>query len=574
MNPSSEKHILSSRWMIIGLFITLSLFASILFASKWLFLLSAFALFFYIGAPLFLLFALITIFCFFFFLDGYQEIASYDLFVDNIFSFTDRNVLLAIPFFIISGAIMSRGQIAQKLIASATELVGWLPGGLGYVAIFACVFFAAISGSSPVTLIAIGTMMYPALIQAKYKEDYTIGVLTTAGSLGILIPPSIPMIIYAIVVSGITTLDIGHLFLAGVLPGIYIAILLGIHSFIVNRDKTSSNLKVFIPVLLPLIILVITTWLFLSNAIGYTIAIILVLLSIVIFFFLSPIKMRNLLSVLQDSIWALMLPVLILGGIYSGVFTATEAAAISVVYALWVEIYIHKQVKWKDLVNIFSESLLMVGSIILIMVVAFTFNKFMVVEELPQKAIELIKEMHLSKEMFLLILNILLLIAGCFMDEISAILIIAPMIVPVALSLGIDPIHLGIIFIVNLQLGYLTPPIGLNLFVAAALFKKPFGTITKATVPFWIAMLIGVVTVTYFEPLSLGLIPKKETAHQSDSDTKSPMPDDTNNKPTSGVKSLQELMKESQNKPTVTATRVKSLQELMQEAEEKQPASE
>ena len=350
----------------------------------------------------------------------------------------DQNLLLAIPFFVVAGAIMSAGDIANRLVNFAKALVGWLPGGLAIATVGGCMFFAAISGSSPVTVIAIGSMMYPALCKAGYQERFSMGLVTTAGSLGILIPPSIPMLVFAIVASGTAPVDVGELFMAGILPGALIGGLLSIYAFVLALRGGMPREKF---------------------------------------------ELREVFTRLIEGFWALMLPVLILGGIYTGLFTPTEAAAVSVIYAVLVEIFIHRQITWHHLPKILADAAIMMGTLLIIMALAFCLNDFLVEEQVPNKAVEWIKSMDLTAIQFLLIVNIFLLGVGALMDSISAILIIAPLLTPIASQLGIDPVHLGVIFIVNLEIGYLTPPIGINLFVASAAFEKPMGEVMRSVVP-------------------------------------------------------------------------------------------
>ncbi len=374
---------------------------------------------------------------------------------------TDKNILLAIPFFIISGSIMTAGKISEKLINIAKAAVGWMPGGLAISTVFSCAFFAAISGSSPVTVIAIGTMMMPTLLKENYRENFSIGLITSSGSLGILIPPSIPMIIFAIVASFQANVTVSDLFLAGVMPGLFISLLLCLYAFWEGKRFNHSTI---------------------------------------------PFNFQKLKDNFKDGMWAMALPVIILGGIYSGFFTPTEASAVSVGYALVVELLIHQELKLKNLPGIIVESVIIMGSLLLIMVFAFSFNEFLVEKQIPQMMVDYLIEIKLSPLTFLFSLNIFLLVVGCFMDIISAILILVPIVISVAVNMGIHPIHLGIIFIVNLEIGYLTPPMGLNLFVSSSLFKKPIEQVIKSVLPFLLIMTFSLLVITYFPTLSIGPI--------------------------------------------------------------------
>jgi C4-dicarboxylate transporter DctM subunit len=319
------------------------------------------------------------------------------------------------------------------------------------------VIFAAISGSSPVTVIAIGSMMYPQLVKAGYDRRFTLGLVTAGGSLGILIPPSIPMLVYAIVASSAKPIDVAELFLAGVVPGLMIGFIMAIRSLFAGKDVAREKFE-----------------------------------------------FRVVVQRFRDGIWALGLPVVILGGIYSGVFTPTEAAAVSVIYALVIELLVHRNITAQDLPKILTEAVINMGTILIIMALAFGLNAFLVEEMIPQQVVVWILARDLTPVTFLLIVNIFLLFVGALMDSISAILIIAPLIAPIGAELGIDPVHLGIIFIVNLEIGYLTPPIGINLFVASSVFRQPIGEVTRGVVPFIGLMMIGLVAVTYVPTIALG----------------------------------------------------------------------
>jgi C4-dicarboxylate transporter DctM subunit len=431
-----------------------------------------------------------------------------------------KEVLLAIPFFVVAGEIMTQGSLARRLVEVMKATFSWMPGGLAVSAVAGCVFFAAISGSSPVTVVAIGSIMVPALIKAKYPDNFSIGLLTTAGSLGILIPPSIPMIVYSIMVSSTTPVDPTDLFLAGVMPGLFIgALLAGYSVFIGIKEKIPRE----------------------------------------------PFSFSRWRRDVARGLWSLLLPVIILGGIYGGVFTATEAAAVSVIYALIVELFIHKELDAKKLVGVAEQSMVVMGSLLVIIALAITLNYFLVLEQIPDAMVEWLKQQELSRTSFLILVNIILLIVGCFMDIMSAILILAPMLAPMASAVGIHPVHMGIIFIVNLEIGYLTPPVGMNLFVSSTLFKRSLGWVIKAVLPTLAIMMVALVIITWWPGLSLGL----GEALKSDKET--PAGATTPTEPPK-VKSLDELMKESQGSGSADegAGKVKSLQEIMEEAKAKE----
>lgn len=375
--------------------------------------------------------------------------------IGDIFYAADKEILLAIPLFILAGQIMTKGSISQRLINFAKSLTSGIPGGLGIASILSCAVFAAISGSSPVTLIAIGSLMYPALIEAGYSKKLSAGVLSTGGTLGIIIPPSIPMIIFGIM-AGVSVVD---LFKAGIGPGLLLVFLLCGY-MLYSRPKNHSGRFDFLS-------------------------------------FLQSLKL---------GIFSILMPLIILGGIYSGFFTATESAAVAVVYALIVELFIHRELTLKKLVPVFSETAEMLGMLFLILILAVSLNKFMTFEQLPQQMVEWMADKISSKIGFLISVNILLLIVGCIMDIMSAILVLAPILTPMAIHYGINPIHFGIIMIVNLEIGYLTPPIGINLFVASGIFKESLVDIIKAVLPFLIVMIFGLSLISALPELSLSLI--------------------------------------------------------------------
>lgn len=419
--------------MSTGLLIILALIISILF-----------------GLPLFVIMGVLTTIC-------YLTVSGENMLVivGDIFYAADKEILLAIPLFVLAGQIMTKGSISQRLINVAKAATAGIPGGMGIAAILSCAVFAAISGSSPVTLIAIGSLMYPALTQAGYPKNLSIGALSTGGTLGIIIPPSIPMIIFAIM-AGVSVVD---LFKAGIGPGIVLVLMLC--GFMKLKSPQHVEGK----------------------------------------FSFSEFMLH-----LKKGILSLLMPVIILGGIYSGFFTATESAAIAVVYAVIVELFIHREVSVKKLYPVLSETAEMLGMLFLILIMAVSLNKFMTFEELPQQMVDWMSSMISTKLGFLLAVNILLLLVGCLMDIMSAILVLAPILTPMAIHYGIDPIHFGIIMIVNLEIGYLTPPIGINLFVASGIFKEPLTDVIKAVVPFLLVMLLGLAIITAFPSISLFIL--------------------------------------------------------------------
>jgi C4-dicarboxylate transporter DctM subunit len=421
-----------------------------------------------VGAPLFLTVGVASVAC----VTLIQDISGY-IVAKDMYEAVKKEELLAIPFFVLAGNIMTQGSIANRLVALARAVMGKTPGGLGIATIFACVIFAAISGSSPVTVIAVGSVMFPMLVKERYPEDYSLGVLTSAGSLGIIIPPSVPMIIYAIMVSNAETqISPNDLFIAGVLPGLFIASMLVLYTLYQTRPgKPGLEIR---PV---------------EYAGSYG---------------------SNLFAQLRRSVPSLMLPVMILGGIYGVLgplkFTVTEAAAVAVVYALFVELVIHREMPIRKLPKVLADSGVMMGTLFLIIVLAIAFNKFLSEQMIPQQAAEWLQTMVDSKWQFLILCNLFLLALGCVMEIISAILIVAPLLAPIAVQYGMDPVHFGIMFIVNLELGYLTPPMGVNLFVSSTVFNRNIIQVIKATMPFLLMMLFCLAVIAWFEDLSLFLL--------------------------------------------------------------------
>ncbi|MFN3197929.1 MAG: TRAP transporter large permease [Bradymonadia bacterium] len=408
-----------------------------------------------VSVPLFVIIGVITVLGFV--LTGHASGLMDVELVEYMRELTGKPPLLAVPFFVLSGTIMSHGAIASRLVGVARASFSGLPGGLGIATVVACMFFAAISGSSPVTVITIGGVMYPALIEAGYSKRFSTGLVTSAGTLGILIPPSIPMIVYAIFAGG--NIKVEDLFLAGLGPGIIIGLLLSGFCMIVGLKKGER--------------------------------------------FGTP-NFREIGHAFADGFWALMLPVIILGGIYSGIFTANDAAAISVVYSLVVELFIHREVKLKDLPGIVGEASVLMGSLLVIFAMAVGLNGLLADLEIPQEAAKWLASLDLTPFTFFLILNGLLLIVGCLMDIMSAIMILVPLLVPMAAQMGIDPIHLGVVFIVNLELGYLTPPMGLNLFVSSSIFQQSIGSVVRSVIPFTGLLLAACLIITYVPTISLG----------------------------------------------------------------------
>ncbi|MEW6777482.1 MAG: TRAP transporter large permease subunit [Bdellovibrionota bacterium] len=427
------------------------------------------------GAPLWLVIGLLSVISFVFWGEGGSDLADllsegaplsdlwnhgvdYSLSVPiQMFRVTESPVLIAIPLFTIAGMIMTKGQISKRLVEVSRAAVGFLPGGLAVTTIVGCTFFAAISGASAVTIIAIGGMLYPALKSEGYSEKFSLGLLTSSGALGILVPPSLPLIIYGVVAKA----DINKLFVAGLLPGLLTMGALSIYSAFQAETHGVRRERFSFP---------------------------------------------ELREKIRKGIWAILLPVLLLVGIYGGYTTAAEVSAVAVVYALVIEILVHKALKWSDLGKIFVDSLVLVGAILVILLMALSFTNFLAVEQIPQYATEWIKGYVTTPLGFLAAVNGLLLIVGCIMDIFSGLLIVGPLVVPIAQAFGVDLIHLGIVFVLNLEIGFVTPPFGINLFISSSYFRKSVPDILKAALPFMAILLGCLAVITYFENISLVLV--------------------------------------------------------------------
>ena len=378
---------------------------------------------------------------------------------DTLFNSLNTFTLMAIPFFVFAANIMSYGGISRRLTEAANAAVGRFPGGLALTAVISCMFFAAISGSSPATVVAVGTLLIPAMIRAGYGRNFSTGIVATSGSLGILIPPSIPLIVYGIA----TESNIGDLFIAGFIPGFLAgALLLGLVIFTAwRRGLRGQEL---------------------------------------------PLTRAQRIKAFRDAFLGLLLPVFVLGGIYGGVFTPTEAAAMAVLYSLIVSLFVYREMDLKDLGRITVASARMSAMIMFIIANAILFSFVLTSERIPDQITNLFVDLDLSWLTFLLVVNAFLLLVGCFMETSSAILILAPILLPVATQLGINPIHFGIIMVMNLEIGMVTPPLGLNLFVASGISKLSVVQVAKASAPSALVLLAALLIVTYVPDIALALV--------------------------------------------------------------------
>ncbi len=365
--------------------------------------------------------------------------------------------LVAIPLFTFAGYMMAESKAPQRMVNLNQAMFGWLPGGLAIVALIACSFFTAFTGASGVTIIALGGLLYPILIKRGFPEKFSLGLVTTGGSLGLLFPPSLPLILYGL----IAKVEVDKLFVAGLIPGMVLMLLLGGYSIWVGRSSIKGD----------------------------------------------KFEIAKVLTALKEGAWEIPLPFIILIGIYGGFFTAGEAAAVTAVYVLIVEVFIYKDLKlFGDIPRIIKESMVLVGGIIVILAVALGFTSYLIEARVPDMIFEWIQQYITSQWMFLIALNVFLLIVGCLMDIFSAIVVVVPIIVPIALKFGVDPIHLGIIFLTNLEIGYMTPPVGLNLFISSYRFNKSIVEIYKVAVPYLAILIVGLLLITYLPQLSLFLL--------------------------------------------------------------------
>ena len=363
--------------------------------------------------------------------------------------------LITIPLFTFAGMTMAAGGGPKRLIKLFNALLGWMPGGLAMAAIVSCAFFTAFTGASGVTIIALGGLLYPLFIQSNYSEKFSLGLLTSSGSLGLLFPPSLAILLYGIV-SG-TSID--ELFLAGIVPGLSLLVLLSLYSY-------KSSLAWHAP----------------TNSFSFT----------------------SLLSAARESIWDIFLPVLVMLGIFGGFVTVSEAAAVTATYALFIESVIYKEINLKNnLPNILIDTAKLVGSILIILGVAMGLTNILIDSQLPSRLLDFTESYIDSQLQFLLALNVFLLLIGAMMDIFSAIVVVVPLIMPLANRYQVDPVHLGIIFLANLEIGYMTPPVGINLFIASQRFGKSILTLFQSTMPFLLIMLIWLLMISYVPGLTL-----------------------------------------------------------------------
>lgn len=375
------------------------------------------------------------------------------------FTSLDSFPLLAIPFFMLAGILMSKGGVSRRLLEMASAMVGWMIGGLSMVTIVACMFFSAISGSGPATVAAIGGFMIPAMKERKYEGGFAAAVAASAGSIGVLIPPSIPFVLYG-VIGGVS---VGSMFLAGIIPGIIVGLALMVTSYFISKKR------------------------------GYK-------PDVSVRF-----SFKDVLKATFEAKWALLIPVIILGGIYGGIFSPTEAAVVAVVYAFIIGMFVYKELTWKSFYESCREAVVINATTMIIIGLSVSFAYFMTLEKIPDDISEFLIQLSSNPIVILLAINFLLLIVGMFIDTISALVVLTPILLPIVTAVGVDPIHFGVILVANLAIGFITPPLGVNLFVASSVGNVKFERIVTAVIPFIVSLIICLLVITFVPSVSLWL---------------------------------------------------------------------
>lgn len=384
--------------------------------------------------------------------------------VSEVYRLSEMPVLLAIPLFTFAGYVLAESRAPRRLVRLTNAFLGWMPGGLAAVVLVVCALFTAFTGASGVTIVALGALLFPALTQAGYPERFNLGLITTSGSIGLLFAPSLPLILYSVVAQQLNIgqpVAISDLFLAGILPGTLIVLLLALYGAWQNRGQAIPT---------------------------------------------TAFSVREALGAAREAAWELPLPLIILGGIYSGYFAVSEAAAVTALYVLIVEVFIHREIRLPELPRVMRESMVLVGAILIVLGMSLASTNYLLDAEVPTRLFTFIREHVHGALGFLLLLNLFLLVLGMMLDIFSALVIMVPLILPIAVGYGVHPIHLGIVFLANMEIGYLMPPIGMNLFIASYRFNKPVLTIFRAVLPFVAILVLAVLLITYWPWLSLGLL--------------------------------------------------------------------
>lgn len=404
-----------------------------------------------LGAPLFAVIAAAA------FWNFYQADINLQAIAIEFYGIAEMPILLAIPLFTFAGYLLSESNAPKRLVRLTSALLGWMPAGLAIVSLLACAFFTAFTGASGVTIIALGAILLPALTHAGYPEKFNLGLVTSAGSLGLLFAPSLPLILYGV----IAEVPIESLFLAGLLPGFLMLVILSAYSIWKNKAIRTP---------------------------------------------LGDFSWHEVRQALRESIWEIPLPIVVLGGIYSGYFAISEAAAVTALYVLIIDVAVLKEVSLRKLPAIVRESMILVGGIMMILGVSRASTNYMIDAGIPQQLLQWISGFVTGETAFLLMLLVFLLILGAILDIFSAIVLVVPLILPVATQFGIHPVHLGIVFLATMQLGYITPPVGLNLFIAGYRFNRPIIDIYLSTLPFFFFLMLAVVLIAFWPSLSLWLL--------------------------------------------------------------------
>lgn len=411
-----------------------------------------------LGAPLFVIIIATAL------LGFYITEIPFEILAVEFYRIADTPMLIALPLFTLTGYLLAESKTSERLVRVSQSLIGWAPGGLSMIGFITCALFTAFTGASGVTIVAIGALLYPALQQVGYNQRFSLGLITSSGSLGLLLAPSLPLILYGIIAQqmGIgEPFSLQDLFLAGLLPALLMIMLLGCYSLWANRHQKIER---------------------------------------------QSFNVDELKAAAWEAKWEIPLPGIILFGIYSGLLAISETAAIACLYVAIVEILIYREIKIQHIPDIIQRSMTMVGGIILILAASLALTNVIVDAEIPMIIFDWMQQHVSSKLTFLILLNILLLVLGAFLDIFAAIVIVVPLILPIAISYGIHPVHLGIIFLANMQIGYFTPPVGMNLFIASYRFKKPITELYKACIPFMLVLMFAVLIITYVPWLSLGLL--------------------------------------------------------------------
>jgi tripartite ATP-independent transporter DctM subunit len=405
-----------------------------------------------LGAPLFSIIGAIALYAF-----NNADIDTSAVIIE-LYRIADTPTLIAIPLFTFAGYLLAESNSPKRLVKLAQAMFGWIPGGLAIVVVATCAFFTAFTGASGVTIVALGGILYPLLLRESYPEQFSLGLVTASGSIGLLFPPSLPIILYGI----IAKVSIDQLFIAGIFPGLMLVAFVALYSVRVGMRNRVPRISF--------------SW-------------------------------GNLRAAIREAAWEIPLPFIIVGGIYSGTFTATEASAVTAFYVFIIVVFVYRDMKLtSDVPRVMKESMILVGAILAILGTALGLTNYLIDEQVPQQLFELVRSNIDSRITFLLILNAFLLLVGMMMDIFSAIIVVVPLILPIAAEFGVSPLHLGIIFLTNLEIGYLTPPVGLNLFLSSLRFGKPVLHIAKSVLVFMGLMLVALFVITYVPDLSLWLV--------------------------------------------------------------------